>query len=239
MKLLSLNIEGDNHYDTIAELFAREQPDCVCLQEVFRVDVPRLEAMLAMSSIYLPLQQIVAENPYRLAPKGEEGIAIFSRLPFIEKHRAYYESEPVTAIGDSSPNVGHRGILAATITSDSVPLTIATTHFTWSSAGSVTPLQEADLANLLAITSQFGQHVLCGDFNAPRGRKIFDTLAQHYTDNIPATVTTTIDQHLHRVSGIQYVVDGLFSTPQYLASDVRVIDGVSDHCAIVAMITVQ
>jgi hypothetical protein len=36
-----------------------------------------------------------------------------------------------------------------------------------------------------------------------------------------------------------YVVDGLFTTPEYKATDVGLVDGVSDHMAIVATIVAE
>jgi hypothetical protein len=41
---------------------------------------------------------------------------------------------------------------------------------------------------------------------------------------------------LHRVKGIMFMVDGLFTTSKYNATNVKLVDGVSDHMAIVANI---
>jgi hypothetical protein len=73
--------------------------------------------------------------------------------------------------------------------------------------------------------------------NAPRGKESFSRLAKKYKDNIPPEYKTSIDQNLHKVKGIQFMVDGLFTTPSYKASDVKLVDGVSDHMAVVAEIT--
>ena len=62
----------------------------------------------------------------------------------------------------------------------------------------------------------------------------FDRIARKYKDNIPKKYKTSLDQNLHRVKGLQYMVDGLFTTPGYKASNVKLVDGVSDHVAIVA-----
>jgi hypothetical protein len=67
---------------------------------------------------------------------------------------------------------------------------------------------------------------------------VFGRLAERLTDNIPPDVTTTIDHDLHARGPVPpYVVDGLFTTPQYAASDVRVVSGVSDHCAVLGRIS--
>jgi hypothetical protein len=48
---------------------------------------------------------------------------------------------------------------------------------------------------------------------------------------------TTIDQYLHRKPGIQLVVDGLFSTPEYEVAHVKVKSGISDHMAVIATVS--
>jgi endonuclease/exonuclease/phosphatase family metal-dependent hydrolase len=54
--------------------------------------------------------------------------------------------------------------------------------------------------------------ILCGDFNTPRGEKIFDTLATMYTDNIPLDITNTLDQKLHPMKGpFDVVIDCFFT----------------------------
>ncbi len=53
-----------------------------------------------------------------------------------------------------------------------------------------------------------------------------------YTDNIPSCYTTSIDPHLHRAGALDLLVDVLFTTPKYRASDVRLVSGLSDHMAV-------
>ncbi|MEP7166736.1 MAG: endonuclease/exonuclease/phosphatase family protein [Candidatus Woesebacteria bacterium] len=237
LKLLTLNIEGDNHYDTIFPFVQKENPDVICMQEVYKVDLPHLQEQLHMEYVFLPLSNVTADNPYRKAKKGIEGVVVFSKLPVVQSGSCYYESQPVdTSIHDSSPGGERRGLLWVDVQKDGETFRIATTHFTWSPNGSVTALQRGDLKNLLESLQDVEPDVLCGDFNAPRGKEIFDTLATHFTDNVPKDITTSIDQNLHRVKGLQYMVDGFFTDKSITVNDVRVIDGVSDHCAIVGAI---
>ena len=90
--------------------------------------------------------------------------------------------------------------------------------------------------------------MLCGDFNAPRmyeGKpgEIFAMLAAKFKDNIPAIYETSIDVSLHRNGKTNAqelsdkMVDGLFTTPAYEASDVVLHPDISDHYAISATIT--
>jgi endonuclease/exonuclease/phosphatase family metal-dependent hydrolase len=76
--------------------------------------------------------------------------------------------------------------------------------------------------------------ILCGDFNAPRGREIFSRLAKRWHDNVPLHYVTSIDPKLHRAGPLQLMVDGVFSTTDYRVRNVVLHQGVSDHCAITA-----
>ncbi len=91
---------------------------------------------------------------------------------------------------------------------------------------------------MLKILTKIPELILCGDFNSPRGGGgIYDRLATQYRDHIPAHITTTIDGQLHRAGPLQFVVDGLFSSPEYLVNQVQVVGGLSDHMAIVAKLS--
>jgi len=113
---------------------------------------------------------------------------------------------------------------------------VATTHFTWSEKGEASDLQKEDLGKLFPLLEGLREFVLCGDFNAPRGRTTFDAIAAKYKDNIPLEYTTSIDGSMHRAGNLPYMVDGLFTTPEYQASNVALNSGVSDHLAITATI---
>lgn len=237
IKVISVNIEGDNHFETVLPFIERENPDVLCMQEVYEVDLPLFIEKFSSHYRYIPMSITTAENPFRKALKGVEGAVIFSKLPIITSDSFYYESQPADlTIRDSKPEGSRRGLVWIDVEKEGVTYRVATTHFTWSWKGEATLLQKDDLQNLLTALEPVRPSLLCGDFNAPRGNETFDTLATHYVDNIPNDVTTTIDQHLHRVSGIQYVVDGFFTGAGYAAHDVRVVSGVSDHCAMVGQV---
>jgi endonuclease/exonuclease/phosphatase family metal-dependent hydrolase len=85
--------------------------------------------------------------------------------------------------------------------------------------------------------------MLTGDFNAPRGdNRIYRQLSERFKDTIPLTIKTTMDVDLHkagkdpqnRVKLSRFVVDYIFSTPEYRVSNVRQEFGLSDHSAIIA-----
>ena len=114
---------------------------------------------------------------------------------------------------------------------------ICNTHFTWTPDGKTDQYQLEDLPKLLSILEHVGEFVLCGDFNAPRGKEIFDELARRYTDNVPPRFTSSIDGTRHKHGALHIVVDGIFSTSPYVIRDFSMVHGVSDHCALTATVT--
>ena len=119
---------------------------------------------------------------------------------------------------------------------DSGSFTIATTHFPWTDAARTSDFQRQACDGLLRLTSGRSL-VVCGDFNAPRGREIFTRLAGTWRDNVPPIYDSSIDPVLHRVPDLRLMVDGVFSTPDYDVSAVTLHQGVSDHRAITALVS--
>ena len=114
---------------------------------------------------------------------------------------------------------------------------IATTHFTWSGEGKISDLQKEHFSKLKSFLADYPELVFSGDLNTPRGQQIYDALAKIYKDNIPKKIDTTVDKNIHKAKkDIRLVIDALFTSPDYKASKVKVVDGVSDHKAIVAEI---
>lgn len=231
IKLISVNIEGDKHVDRVQNFLKNENPDAVCLQEVFEKDVTLLKSTLFPHHIFVPMMKVSRDGKLFL-----KGLAFLSRLPIVDSFHEYYAGKNYLPISTARPNSNNRVLLVTTIMKGNEQFTIASTHFIWSSKGKTTNKQKISLENLLKILQKIGDCILCGDFNAPRGRLIYKRLASLYTDNIPKEVTSTLDPILHEVKGLEFVVDYLFSTPKYSVTNVKVAEGVSDHKAIVAQI---
>lgn len=244
IKLISLNIERDLHYDTALPFLKREKPDVVCLMETLDRDILRFKTELGMDGVFTPTG--VADRGRHTEALGKAGVrmgtAFFSRLPLEDSRVFYYYGTPdvVPSSEDPAPRGRHENFngifISARLRRGRTVFTIGTTHFTWTPDGSVSEAQRQDMKKLLEILAKFPDIVFCGDFNTPRGREIWDTIAARYRDNVPPEYETSIDQNLHAVAGIQYIVDGLFSTPHYQCRDTKLMCGVSDHCAIVSNI---
>lgn len=236
IKIISLNIEHDKHIPLVIDFIRREKPDVFLAQEVFKEDLPVLIKSIGLECVaHAPLARISSNGKIKIS-----GIANFTNKPIGDNTKEYYSGGSdflPLVVGPSEASKQPRVILVGNILAGGEEFCLVNTHFTWTPRGKTNARQLSDLKKMLKILKKFPEHVLCGDFNAPRGRETFDTLAKIYKDNIPVNATTTIDKNLHRHGDLQIVIDGLFTTSQYKAENVRLVDGVSDHMGIVAYIT--
>ncbi|MEI6478223.1 MAG: endonuclease/exonuclease/phosphatase family protein [bacterium] len=234
MKLISVNVEKSRHLDRVIPFLKEQQADIICLQELCEQDVELFKRELKMEG------EFIAMNAGEQAMQW--GVGLLSHYPLSGFKSTLYDTFAADYMGEYAPHkktMTRRPLchlLSARIQQNGVTYSVATTHFTWAPDGKVTDEQRVNLKSLSVLLDGFPELILCGDFNAVRGTEIFDALATRYTDNIPAEATTTLDGNLHRAGPLPYVVDGMFTSKEYVATSVRVVDGVSDHCAIVAEI---
>lgn len=240
IKLVSLNIERSKHLDIVLPFLGAQKPDVVCVQEILKNDIMQFVATLGGAEyVFAPAfrHMETPDNPI-------VGEAIFSRLRIVRKDIRYYVGN-ANDVPESSPSEAAKtgrspkncALVTAEVEKEGSMFIIGTTHFTWSPAGMATSEQRINMRKLLGTLEMQENLVLTGDFNAPRGGEIFSMLADRYKDNVPAHYTTSIDGNLHRAGQLDLMVDGLFSTPGYAVSNVRMICGVSDHCALSAEIS--
>jgi len=238
--LVSVNIERSKHLGQVIPFLKGRAPEVTAIQECMERDVPLLQETLQAECAYTPLCMFTGRSDEE---GGVYGQAIFSRLPIHVTSSEHYggEKEPLKIFHDKDTLEDivrvARVLTSVEVEKEGSRFRIATTHFTWSPHGEVTPLQRQDLAALLPILEKLGEVVLTGDFNAPRGRGTWNTIAGKYKDNIPLKYTSSIDGAFHRAGNLPYVVDGLFTTPEYVASNVELHSGLSDHMAVTATIS--
>ncbi len=235
LKLISLNIEQKKHLDLVIPFLKEQSADIVCLYELFEDDFPKLLQDFPYHGLFVP------RAVYRHQP-GQEGMALFCRYPISNHQVQFYDqfSQPIPELAHALVERPKTSLLSATIDVDGQAWHVGCTHFTWSANGQVNQEQRVNLQHLLQLTEQFPDLILCGDFNSPRGKEIFDALARRYKDNLPADLTTTLDPQMH-YSGkkLDLVIDGLFTTPEYRVKKVEIGKGLSDHYAIIAEISYQ
>ena len=238
LRLIQLNIQGSKHLDRFLPFLLHCAPDVVCVQELRDTDIERITNTLTMSHLFMPMARIAQENTQIYS-----GLGIFSRMPMVHHDIQYYAgcSEIVTDFDGTSAESKRTsqrfGVLSCDIKKEDVTYRIATTHFTWSPDGLTTADQLEDVQKLLTVLADHKEFILTGDFNAPRGKEVFTALASRYTDHVPKKYTSSIDPTLHRAGPLELMVDGILSTPHYQISDVHMVCGLSDHCALTATIS--
>lgn len=240
LKIISINIEGDNHSEEVKHFLLKENADVVCLQEIFEHEVLAYEKILGMKSLFMPMMYHHSHGN-KWEGKKVLGIAIFT------KHEASFFYKYIFGDNKNIPSFESKYSLfernttnivlvwAEILDENGVRYRISATHFTLTPLGKSTQYQLEDVENLISILNKsLGDFVLVGDLNAPRGGETFSRLASKYRDNIPLEYDTSIDPKLHRVKDLKRMVDGLFSTSEYLLTEVKFVEGISDHKALVA-----
>ena len=239
MKLISLNIELNRHTARVLDFLKKEKADVVCMQELLEEDFIFYKEELGLEGVFQIMNYV--GDPTHIESRGKkEGIAIFAKN-IIDQGSIFYlgKEKNLDKAFDENLSVEelkiNKAILWIDVLGENKKLyKFITTHFVVTKDGEATSYQLEVLDLLLEKLSSFKEFIFCGDMNAPRGRETFSRLAKIYKDNIPLEYKTSIDQNLHRVKGLQLMVDGLFTTPKYEAFNVKFTDGISDHMAIVA-----
>lgn len=234
LKLLTLNIEGSKHLDLVLPLLKKENADVVCLQEVFLEDLNKLKNE-TMQCGFFPVSTRVEPDKYIEKPKGKWGVVLLTN-----QQNAGIKSHYYFGRGDSptftEPDNNDKVLVYTELEKDGLKYRIGTTHFTWTPDGNPSKHQWETFNSMMKFIKTFDDFILCGDFNAPRGREMFTEFTKHFKDNLPKQVTSTIDPKRHRIKGLELAVDTIFTTKQYKVSNVRVVEGVSDHKAVVGEI---
>ena len=181
MKLITLNIEKDKHFDRFIPFLRKENADVVCLQEVFEKDFEMIKQEVGMEGKFFGMTRKMGKCQHTISTGGPEGIAILTNLLHSGINVEFYKGEGTVpeCTGTSSQD---RGIAYCTVEKGGGKVTIGTTHFTWTPGGSVTEEQKEDCKKLLKITEKFPKLILCGDFNAPRGRDTFTRFTEHLSN---------------------------------------------------------
>ncbi len=239
MRLVSINVERSKHLDKVIPFLKRLNPDVVCVQELLQRDIPLFAQVTKGSHVWAP-NCAHHPDPPDLEPQIM-GSGIFAKGHACTSDVRYYcGSWPSAMSFPAKEYVEDHCLVCLDVVANDGTYRFMTTHFTWSHGGEATDLQRENIKNLQRLLEQFGDFILTGDFNAPRGGEIFRELSSRYKDNVPACYQTSIDVNLHRAGKVRprelsdKMVDGLFTTPAYAATNVELVFGISDHAAIVA-----
>lgn len=247
LKLISLNIETNKHYHRVLALLNKENPDVMCFQEVPKEFLSHIER-LGYETCFVTRRTIFDEN----GDSFEEGLLLASRFPFEAETKLYHKEKilvqnPSLVRSDNSTDTrfdDYSYIIAKIFVDDKI-FNIATTHLMVTADGLANEFQAKGVAELLNQLESEDSHIICGDFNMPRGyNSLYNEFTKYYTDQIPLKYKSSLDRNLHRCGNMQlnqpifdeYMVDYVFTKLPYQARNVRLEFGVSDHAAVIAEI---
>jgi len=234
MKVVSINIEKKSHLEQVVDFVNKEKADVVCIQEVMDDTFSYLMHTLEMSGTFAPF---VTLEGWGEGLDGNMGVAVLSREPHVVEGVHYYqgvEGKINTLKNKEDIHEIHDAIARAVLVVSTGVCTIGTTHFTYTKDGEPDDVQRRSLGTMLKLLKPYGDLVFCGDFNIPRPNELYRQLKNEFTDTIPESYHSSLDSKLHRVPGLQKMVDYMWVRGRYVARNVHLVEGVSDHCAIIA-----
>jgi endonuclease/exonuclease/phosphatase (EEP) superfamily protein YafD len=229
----------------------------VCLQEVQLVYFQRL---LIQSCASYPFQ---AYEPHLHSPKG--GLVTLSRMPLSTQRFETYVEQGRWYLPTAMDRLLRKGMLISSLYWDGVPVVVINTHVIanyngdWARQGMFARMQEKQLrqlAEVISIQPSEALVVVVGDFNIPRGSRLYtdflqwtelvDTLAEDRRPThrpprgVPAHYSLPIDYVFTRVPhnlSLQTTSDLRFSDKLDLTHKHH--DYLSDHNAIEVSFTVN
>lgn len=254
MKVLHLNIERDKHLDAVFRLIEERSPDIICFEEAVDISTKNIAEKFGYEFRHAPL--------FSMTQGGAEGPAILSKFPILDFKKYHYgentEKIPLVDIDKTTITGGNRpkdrfnylySILTILVEDErGNQINVATTHFTVTDHGTpgledhtfdeTEDLREVNHTNIyfrkfLEQLKSFSYPLIfTSDLNNSRGEYIYDTLAHELADLMPKEIDSTLDPKLHKAKGLKMVVDTIMISPDIKANKVEIIEGVSDHKAI-------
>jgi endonuclease/exonuclease/phosphatase family metal-dependent hydrolase len=223
--------------------FLKEHPaDVICLQELMR-NSP-LQSVVDTSEFIadtLGYQYHRQEMDVLIETKKDwkQANAIFSRFPFISKTSGWINESTGTHHFDDQD----RAYVEATIDIKGTPVTIGTTHMSYTDFLESTPRKEQEATNLVEFLKKHKDKFLfTGDLNAPPESKIMERITSVLRDISPDGNTWTTKPFSYNgfeTNELNWRLDYILATP-----DVRVVSAevlkteYSDHLPILATVEV-
>ncbi len=224
LKIVTLNTANTLLENEQTAFLRNSNFDIICLQEISLTKFNQYKSDLAMQGCY---HRTYTSN------RTQIGIGILSRFRFVDTKALYFGKHERDV---SSHEESDRVLLVVTIDPDNSGnvWNIANIHFTWSPEGLPNEQQRVHVHNLINVIAEYKSLILCGDFNAPRGGEIFSYIDSKYNDNVPKKYSTSIDSKNHRAGELDYMIDGVFSTTDFKATNFTAHSDLSDHLAFIA-----
>jgi len=264
LKIIHLNIERSKHIDNVLKLLKEEKPDIVCFQEAMISDIKNIALKLNYQTAFAP--RFLIKNNDGEDQEGSAILSKYSILK-IKNYKyndklpvnvpVYSEDEPISKKNVRPKNrfLFNYNLLTASIkNSEGKKITVATTHFPvvdhsapgladheLGSIKDINELEHADIylerliSNIRLLNDPL---IFTADLNNARGEYVYDALAHELVDIVPNSIQSTIDPKLHRKSGLKLVVDTMMTSFNVSVKKFRIIEGISDHKALISLIDI-
>ena len=259
IKLIHLNIERNKHLKAVSQLIESQKPDVMCMCEIAEVDANFFSNKFGYKMVYSPILN---------SDRGTYGSTILSKMQIIESSNIRYDDKTSDALpfvkfdgGISNGNRPkdrfsyHNSVLTATISNERGGMvTISTTHFpvtdhstpghedhVFDETNDVREVNHTKIFfdRFMSIIKNLPYPlVFTADLNNPRGEYIYDALAHTLIDLTPSDIKSTLDPEMHHLKNIDLVVDTIMVSPDIQVDTVNVVDGVSDHKALISVLEV-
>jgi endonuclease/exonuclease/phosphatase family metal-dependent hydrolase len=241
MKLLQLNVWQGRFSRQIVKFLEAEQPDILCLQEVFststEVKIPE--------NMFDILQQILAKTGYEhhyfspvfgMAVAGttaEYGNAIVSRYPLVDCRTVFTEGEYNPSMTLETYFNNTRNLQLARVVTPSGDLQLANHHGHWEK----TPEgNEQSLASMQVVAAELdklsGPHIFAGDLNVRANTptmKLFEGKLRNLTEEYQLPTTLSIVGKVQNIACDHILVSDDIQVKAFRAAD----ELLSDHKALI------
>jgi hypothetical protein len=257
---LHVNIERSKHIDLIDELLREKQSEIVCICEAIDQDVKQFAKDHEYHYAFVP------EISYK--DGSVQGVAILSKHTILETHIYRYDENEtkvppaIEFIERHDPKDRpqfrfhyHSVLLHIIIEKNGQKINVSTAHFpvvdhttpgypdhTFDEIEDIHDLNYARgyFDRLLGFIKTIPNPVIfTSDLNNPRGEYMYDALAHELVDHVSRYITTTIDPTIHQVKNLELVVDTIMTSPDISCANFEVIEGVSDHKALFAHLSIS
>lgn len=263
-KLIHLNVQKHKHAQLVHDFLVKEKADVVCLEEAMQKDVEALSKELGYQMFIAPLDFIKegqgreAEGPVILTKLSvlENNKYLYNDNPSA-KTPLVKEDEMGMKDGNRPANRFSytNSLLTARVkTLLGQELTVATTHFPvidhstpglgdheFDEMQDVRDVEHGSVILerlILILRSLPSPLIFTADLNNARGEYAYDSLAHELVDVVPQSLKSSIDPKLHRVKGLELMVDAVMTSPDLKVLDFKVVEGVSDHKGFVVTIDI-
>lgn len=249
IKILCLNLfEGGLFWDNIVTFIHKENPDILCLQEVFNGDDRQPASFRSISR----LKELLPDYFYYYSPElfeiwphgqGDGGNAIFSRFPITDENTIFLHEEYRKILRPRrEDDFSHypKNLQSVVITIDGKKLHVCNMHGIWELGGGDTKERLRMSKLIVKEVKKKKPLVLMGDFNIRPETETIANIEKHLTNVFKGEMVSSFNmEHKTNPGYATAVVDMFFASPDLTIVTKSVpMDDVSDHRPLLVIIEI-